>query len=370
MSNTPFRVAVVGLGNAAQSLHLPALKGIPGVAVVGGADPAAERRASVAARWSLTTFGSVDELMRTVSPPPEVVIVCTPPETHLAVGTVVLQHGAHLICEKPIAPSVEDADRLLDAARAAGRRVAMNHEFREMPAFRAARDAIAADGSGLVFAQAWQLMNLPPWAEPGWRGQLMKGVLYEAGIHLVDYLIALFGERPLAVTATMSTCGVREDDTDAVAIVTLEFASGAIGQVLQHRLCPGETQYFEVRADTRAASYRVSYGGRARVSAGLLRSTAPHLRLELGASGLAWREQGPKRRVIGRNPKDAPMVATRLLLERTFAALRSGGSLPASGEDGRDAVRVVAASYISAREGRRVAIDEHDAVTRLTMAGR
>ena len=366
MSSSPLRVAVIGLGNAAQTLHLPALKGIPSATIVGGVDPDADRRSRAASQWGLTTYSDVDELMHAASP--EVVIVCTPPETHVAVGTAALRQGAHLICEKPIAASVEDAERLLDAARAAGRRVAMNHEFREMPAFRAVRDAIAADGSGLVFAQAWQLMNLPPWAEPGWRGQLMKGVLYEAGIHLVDYLMALYGERPHAVNATMSTCGVRDDDTDAVAIVTMEFASGALAQILQHRLCPGETQYFEVRADTRAASYRVSYGGRARVSAGLLRSTSPHVRIELGASGLAWRETGAKRSIIGRNPKDAPMVATRLLLQRTLDGLRSGGAVPASGEDGRDAVRVVAASYVSAREGRRVLIDEHDAVARLSMA--
>jgi len=364
--STQLRVGVVGLGNAAQSLHLPALQGMSNVALVGGADPDSERRTRAGGRWNVQTFETALDMMHAAKP--EVVIVCTPPETHVEIGTTVLQNGAHLICEKPIAPSVDEADKLLNAARSAGRRVAMNHEFREMPAFRAARDAIRADGSGLVFAQAWQLMNLPPWAEPGWRGQLMKGVLYEAGIHLVDYLIALFGERPRGVSATMSTCGVREDDTDAVAIVTLDFPSGALAQVVQHRLCPGETQYFEVRADTRSASYRVSYGGRARVSAGLLRSTSPHVRVELGASGLAWRETGSKRRIIGRNPKDAPMVATRLLLERTLEGLRTGGSVPASGEAGRDAVHVVAAAYVSAREGRRVLLEEHEPA-RLVMTG-
>ncbi|HJU74432.1 MAG TPA: Gfo/Idh/MocA family oxidoreductase [Gemmatimonadaceae bacterium] len=360
-----FRVGIVGLGNAAQSLHLPALKGIPNVTIVGGVDSDPQRRHDASARWRLTSYEDVSQLMTSASP--DVVIVCTPPETHVTVGSAALELGAHLICEKPIAPSVAEAERLLDAARRSGRRIAMNHEFREMPAFRAVRDAIGADASGLVFAQAWQLMNLPPWAEPGWRGQLMKGVLYEAGIHLVDYLVALFGAQPRSVNATMSTCGVRDDDTDAVAVVTLEFPSGALGQIVQHRLCPGETQYFEVRADTRKASYRVSYGGRARVSAGLLRSTAPHVRFELGASGLAWRETGPKRTIIGRNPKDAPMVATRLLLERTFEAFRRGSPAPASGEDGRDAVRVVAASYVSAREGRRVDMAGHKEIERLTM---
>jgi hypothetical protein len=58
-------------------------------------------------------------------------------------------------------------------------------------------------------------MDLPPWQEPGWRGRLLQRTLYEAGTHLVDYAISLFGERPLAIQATTSTCGVREGSTDA-----------------------------------------------------------------------------------------------------------------------------------------------------------
>ena len=51
-------------------------------------------------------------------------------------------------------------------------------------------------------------MDLPPWAEPGWRGQMLQRTLYEAGVHLVDFLMALFAERPVAVQASISTCGV------------------------------------------------------------------------------------------------------------------------------------------------------------------
>ena len=107
MSTSSWRIGVVGLGNAAQSLHLPALKGISGATVVGGVDSNAERRASAGTQWGLTTFEDVGEMMRKASP--DVVIVCTPPETHVAIGAAVMQQGAHLICEKPIAPSVEEA---------------------------------------------------------------------------------------------------------------------------------------------------------------------------------------------------------------------------------------------------------------------
>ena len=348
------RVVVAGLGNAATNLHLPALALIEGARVVGGCDPSEARRSEASTRFGIPVFATLEEALRTSSP--DVVIVCTPPEMHLALCMQAFAAGAHVICEKPIAASVEESDRILEAAAAADRRIAVNHEFREMPAYRAVLDAVAADPGGVLFAQAWQLMNLPPWAEPGWRGHLVRGTLYEAGIHLVDYLMAMFGEKPVAVSATMSTCGVRDFDSDAVALVTMEFSRGRLGQVVQHRLCAGETRYFEVRADTPSTSYRVSYGGRVRLSAGLLRSTTPHLRLELGSTGIAWREEGESRRRLAKNPRNAPMVATRILLEKTLASFADGSPPPASGVDGRDAVEVVAACYHAASSGRRVAL--------------
>jgi predicted dehydrogenase len=353
MSQT--RIAVVGLGNAGHTLHLPALAGLPDVAVVGAADLDAGRRERAARAWQVPIFDDFDAMLERARP--EVVIVGTPPHTHADFCVRALEAGAHVICEKPFVSSLEEADRVMEAAERAGRRVALNHEFREMPIFRAVRDA----ARGVVFAQAWQLMDLPPWAEPNWRNQMLTRTLYEAGIHLVDYMMALFGEKPAAVSATISTCGVRDEESDAVALVTLEFSRGRLAQIVQNRLCKGETQYFEVRADTREASFRASFGGRARVSAGMLRSTKPHLRVEYGVAGLAWKEVGHARTIIGKNPKDPAMVATRILIDRTVRAFASGGEVPASARDGRDVLEVIAACYRAAETGQRVELGGADA---------
>jgi predicted dehydrogenase len=348
------KIGLIGLGNAGRTLHLPALQGLPGVTVA-AADSDASRR-EAAARQGVTVFPSLEALL--AAGVPDVVIVATPPDTHVALATQALAAGAHVVCEKPFAPSVAEAEAIVQAATRAGRRVALNHEFREMPIFRALRDQLGTPEVGRpVFVQAWQNMDLPPWKEPNWRSQLPMGVLYEAGLHLVDYTLALFGERPVAVTAAMSSCGVREEASDSVALVTLEFSRGRLAQVIQNRLCPGETQYFEVRADCERASLRASFGGRARISAGLYRSTRPHVRLEMGASGIAWRETGHTRRIIASNPKDPAMVATRMTLERTLASFRDGTAPPASAEDGLDGLLALAACYRSAASGQRVLLD-------------
>jgi predicted dehydrogenase len=338
------------------TLHLPALKGLAGVETVGGADPDAARQQRAAAAFGVPTFPSLDELLAKARP--DAVLIGTPPDSHRALCLTALRAGAHVICEKPFVSSVAEADEVIAAADRAGRRLALNHEFREMPIFKAVRDHVASGAAGdLTFAQVWQLMDLPPWKEPGWRSQMLQRTLYEAGVHLVDFLMALFGERPLAVSATISSCGVREAQSDAVALVTLEFSRGRLAHVIQNRLCQGETQYFEVRADGTSQSVRASFGGRAKVSAGLHRSNRPHVRFDFGVAGLAWCEKGAKRTFLARNPRDPGMVATRSILERTLAAFRDGGEPPVNARLARDVLLVLAASYHSAATGSRVTLD-------------
>src|SRR5437868_2569898 len=225
------KVAVLGLGNAGFDLHVPALLGLPGIETI-AVDTDAGRRQRAQERYKVAAFDSLDAAL---AQKPDVVVVATPPDSHAALCRRIMEAGADVFCEKPFAPSVADAQTIIDDAKRTGRRVALNHEFREMPIFRALMDQVGKpDVGGVVFAQAWQNMDLPPWKEPGWRGKLLTGTLYEAGLHLTDYLIALFGEKPVAVTATMSTCGVREEASDSVALVTMEFSRGRLAQVVQN----------------------------------------------------------------------------------------------------------------------------------------
>ena len=351
------RVAVIGLGNAARTLHLPALAGIGGVEIVGGMDIDAARCQEAKAKFAIPVFSDFDEMV--AKSKPELILVGTLPDTHANYCLRSFAAGAHVLCEKPFVSSLAEADQVLAAARSSNRRIALNHDFREMSIFRAVLDAAhSGDTGGLVFAQVWQLMDLPGWAEPGWRGQMLNRTLFEAGVHLVDFILALFGERPIAVDARTSNCGMHASESDAVALVTLEFSRGRLAQITQNRLCKGETQYFEVRADTERASLRASYGGRARILAGLFRSSRPSLRIEYGVSGTAWRERAGRRELLARNPKNSPMLATRRLIEHTLNAFREGSEPPVSGEVGRDVIAVIAAAYRSAAIGKRSVLDK------------
>src|SRR5262249_1355992 len=128
------RVAVIGLGNAGTTLHLPALAGLQGVEAVGAMDLDPARREQGKAKFGIPVFSDFDELLSQARP--DVVMVGTPPGSHADYCLRSLAAGAHVICEKPFVASLAEADRVIAAARSAKRRVALNHEFREMPIFR------------------------------------------------------------------------------------------------------------------------------------------------------------------------------------------------------------------------------------------
>jgi predicted dehydrogenase len=352
----PVRVAVAGLGEAGATLHLPALAALPGASIVGICDPDERKRDAAATRWRVPAFDTLAEMLRSASP--EVVIIATPPVTHAALCLQALGAGTHVVCEKPFVTTDAEAEAVIRAAQQAGRQVAVNHEFREMPIFRAVIDRARAGQNGrLVFAETRQFVNLPPWHDRGWRGEMTKRTLFEAGVHLVDLLMAVFGEPPRAVQASMADGGLDERGRDAIVSATFEFSSGRLGGLLQHRIAQGLPRYLELRADTEQTSWQASFGGRARLSAGLYRTRRPHLRVEYGSSGLAWEERGDRRTTIARNPAAPNMTATRCLLGHTIEAFRSGAEPPTSAARARLVLRAIDAAYASASTGRRVAIE-------------
>jgi predicted dehydrogenase len=350
------RFGFVGLGWAAQGFHLPGLRSVPGAEVVGGADASEEQRAAWGASTGTPAFETIEELIEAARP--DTVIVATPPDSHADLCIRVLEGGAHVICEKPFVSTVEEADRVLAAAAAAGRRVAVNHQYREMPIFRVVKEQIGAPDIGrLVFCQLWQLMDLPPWEESvAWRRAMPNRTLFEGGVHLVDLLLHLYEELPEAVYARHSAGLDPEQNADAIHLVTVEFPGSRLAQITIDRLCRAGTRYLELRADCEHASLRASSGGRVLLQAGMKRAERPGIRLGYGLGGVAWIERGPRRRTIGRSPRNPGVAATGSLFRKIAAALEEGREPPSSGSEARDALRVIEAAYQSAATGERVEV--------------
>src|SRR5438045_276403 len=155
------RVAIVGFGRAAKAIHIPALRKLPTVEIVGIHDPRQEPS-------EFADFATLDALLQTR---PDVVVIATPPDSHMTVALAALEAGAHVFCEKPLADSVEAADAIAAAAEKAGRQVCVNSEFPFMPMHLAAAREIGSERFGrLLFVQAHQTFVVTDETETEWRG--------------------------------------------------------------------------------------------------------------------------------------------------------------------------------------------------------
>ncbi len=344
-------MALIGLGEAGATIHLPSLRLVNGVEIVGAADPVKGRRDSASAALGMPVFESHSELFNATQP--DFVIVASPPSLHAEHCIAALDSGADVLCEKPFAASIREGEDILGYATKRNRRVAVNHEFRAMPIFR---DLISAvrEGPPPSVVQVWQAVSQNPDAEQGWRGQLKRRSLYEAGVHLVDLALHLFGEMPIGVSGSFAPTTGESSGVDAIVLVTLRFPGDRLAHLMQRRVHVGDRQYMEVRADASTASYRASFGGRARVTAGLLRSPRPHIALERGGSGVAWKEHGATRTVFSRNGAKPLVTATRDIIQSCVDAIRLDKAFDFSATDGVDSLRIIAAAYKSAETGRTV----------------
>jgi predicted dehydrogenase len=349
------RIALAGLGAAARTIHLAACRRVPELELVGGADPDARARAEFQrATGGLPAHESLDALLESARP--DWLVVASPPATHAELACRALEHGVHVFCEKPLAESVADVDRVLAAAVRAARAVVVNHEFARMPTHAALLAELGSSEFGEpLFLQAWQTILPAAADESGWRAE--GKTLREFGTHVIDLALRVFGAGPVAVTARMprvaSPLAARAHDP--LDLVVLEFDGGRAASIVLDRVSPGRHRYLELRLDGTRATLRASLGGRADLKLGIRpRSRRPFVELGLGAGGLAWSERGERTRVLARNPLDVLARATAELLGAALAAVAAGREPPCSGAEARRVVAVVEAAYESARAGRTI----------------
>ena len=349
-----FRVAIFGLGEAAERIHLPACASLPGVEVTSACEPDATRREQVGRRFGVPRlYPDASSLL--ADERPDVVIIGTPPASHRDLCLLALDHGAHVLCEKPFVGSVAEADEVIAAADHKGLLVRVNNQYRFMAMYRVAQARLAAGEFGpLYFVQCWQQMFHPPSMERNWRAGLVQSVLYEFGTHVLDLVCFFFGALPLSVSAHIPH--PRPDiKADVLAQVTLRFPDGGLATLAFNRISHAPMRYLEMRLDCEEASVRISYGGVARFGLEWSRELCrPAARFSLVKGGEARVESGGRSRVIAREPRNAVAPATALNLQSLLEAISRGDRSNERARFARDLLRIVVAAYESASTGETV----------------
>jgi len=212
------RFGLVGTGHWARIAHAPALASIPGVSLAAVWGRNADAARSLAAEYGAAGFSSdVGAFLDTV----DAVAFAVPPDVQAPLAVRAAEAGKHLLLEKPVALSVSDADKLVDAVDAAGVAsvVFFTHQFNtEIRAWLADERARGADGGWSGGVAVWlgaALQPDSPFNTP-WRRD--KGGLWDLGPHVVAMLWACLGP----VTSVTAVAG----GTDVTHLV-LRHSGGA-----------------------------------------------------------------------------------------------------------------------------------------------
>ncbi|MDD7971438.1 NAD-dependent epimerase/dehydratase family protein [Roseinatronobacter alkalisoli] len=194
MPQRELTVGLVGAGYIAQ-WHANVLAQIPGVRLVGVCDPAVTAAQGLAQAHGAQAFDSLDAMMATCGC--DAVHILTPPHLHEPLALQALGHGAHVLVEKPFALSVSSARAMVDAARGADRRIAVNHNFLGLPAYRRLRAAMDQGVVGRVDQARihWHFPLQPLRTGPFglWMLQSPENLMLELGPHLHAFAYDLFG---------------------------------------------------------------------------------------------------------------------------------------------------------------------------------
>jgi predicted dehydrogenase len=216
------RVGVVGVG-VMGSNHARVFADMPGVKLVGIADPDRKQRDFVSAAVGCVAFGSVEALLAEGI---DAVTIAAPTHLHRDLALVCIEHGAHVLVEKPIAPSVEEGRTIIAAARRARVALMVGHVERFNPTVAAIKEAIRDED--ILSIAITRVGPFPP-------RMSNVGVVIDLAVHDID-LIRWFTESEIAEVQPQlsSAVAVRED----IALLQFRTRSGVLAHINTNWLTP------------------------------------------------------------------------------------------------------------------------------------
>jgi 1,5-anhydro-D-fructose reductase (1,5-anhydro-D-mannitol-forming) len=322
---------IVGLGRIADTEIAPAVAAAPNGTLAAVAGRTAGKAREFAARHGAAAAHD-DYRALLEDPSVDAVYVATPNALHADQVVAAAEAGKHVLCDKPLATTVADAERAVAACDAAGVRLGITFQTRKHEGMRDIRDLLAAGGIGAV--RLVQLETGPGRRLPqGWRtdpGLAGLGVMNNLGVHGYDLVRFLLGAEVVEATALVDVEPGFAIDTLALAL--LRFDNGALAYVNANQTLPGTQQDLSVHGTEGAVFGR--------------NVTRPNL---TGSISVTGRD--------GNSERTVSSAGVFLATVREFAdAVLEGREPSPSGLDGLRSVQITDALARSARERRTVVL--------------
>ncbi len=237
------RAGVIGLGNIS-GIHIASYKKADGVELVAGADVDPAAVEATATKHGFT--GYADWRVMLAEAELDVVSVCTPPFLHREMAVEAMERGIHVMCEKPIAATLEDAEAMAAAARALDAKLMIAYCHRWHPTILKVKQLIDAGilGQPLFFRCAFA-----GWIEFAGNHRAIKsqaggGALMDNGSHATDLYQFLLGK--VANVSCRARTALQHMETDDVAVMIFEGENGCFGEVIVGYSLPGDHTEFKI----------------------------------------------------------------------------------------------------------------------------
>lgn len=274
----------------------------------------------------------------TGNPDIQAVIVATPPSVRIDLIEALAGAGKHILLEKPVARTSEEARRVVEICEAAGVTLGMvfQHRFRD-PSQEAARLIASGDLGALghveIAAPLWRDQSYYDEAGRGTYARDGGGVLLTNAIHSIDLMLSLTG--PITeVQAMTATTPLHRMEAEDFAVAGLRFASGAVGSLV------ASTASFPPQPEVIRLHFEKA-----------------SLRLDRDALEIDWRDGRSERRGIAEADFQSMKVLWhRRVIEDFLTALETGGAPLVTGRQALAAHQLITAIEDSSRTGRRVEI--------------
>ncbi len=252
------RVLIVGTGAMARE-HADAFAAMEGVSIVATVEPRPENQQPFNAKYAIPkAFQTVEQAIAWGQF--DAVSNVTPDAVHHRTTLPFLAAGKHVLCEKPLATNMADADEMAAAAKAAGVINMVNLTYRSVPALMHAAAMVAGGQIGEVrhfeasYLQSWLTQSLwGNWrSEDQWLWRLSTahgsmGVLGDVGVHILDYATFVAGSDAARVSCRLKTFDKAQDgqigpyrlDANDSMAMHLSLQNGAVGVIHASRFASG-----------------------------------------------------------------------------------------------------------------------------------
>lgn len=228
------RVGVIGCGSIARLRHLVEYWANKNAEIVAVCDIDSSRAHEMAEKYGAKAFTNYEELLQLDEV--DAISVCLPNDLHAPVSIAALNAGKHVLCEKPMATTSEEAEEMIQVAKKNSRTLMIAHNQRFVASHQKAKQLIESGEIGKIYSFRTSFGHRGPekWSIDGrdsWffnKDEAVIGALGDLGVHKTDLIRYLLGE-VAEVGAFVETSAKENTEVDDNAVAILKMESGVIG---------------------------------------------------------------------------------------------------------------------------------------------